>query len=242
MPWWATRCRMSGATTCTVCAMSIHGPVHPVTMQTSIKALVLRYGVVPSIMSCQQRAFVGFTCGAWSEGLSEGFAWPNFSSSANRNTNNAHYRLYQADAWTVLSRPLSGRSAGDLSGNGKLRCATFSRKCERLRRPETRRPGIDLVTNPARADLWDSPPRLGYYLAPGGGPAGWRRPNRRWSQSCPLFHRCLTCPVNIYQRNEFLYPNPVEFRSRLGTRAAGRQHASDRGRCKHLTGASTRRL
>lgn len=167
-------------------------------------------GVVPSIMSCQLRAVLGFTCGTWSEGVKEGYAWLNFSSAANSNQNNAHYRLYQADAWTVLSRPLSA-DPPEIYRQGTRALRHFFEELRAFAPASNQAPQIDLVTDPA-APTFGIPRRAlqiiwrreGTQQGGGGEPA--------LEPKLSPFHRCLTCPVAIFQRNEFLYPNPVEFR------------------------------
>ncbi len=167
--------------------------------------------VTPSIMSCPLRVFLTQTCGDWSTKVSDGYNWLNFSSPPSGNKNNSHYRLYKADAWTVLSRPLSA-DPPEIYKKSIAPLRFYFQELRAVAPAKGELPRIDLVLDPSKP---------GYEISRRALQFIWRRQGERQGGGGGLptlepdispLHRCLACPENLFVRNEFIYPSPVEFR------------------------------
>lgn len=146
--------------------------------------------------------------------------------SASCNKKNTHYRVYQADAWTTLARPASQdppeiyKLPSNFDPDPKVlkRAVVLPRYYFPELAALAPRKGVTFTIElPASAtDRERGIARQALHIF-------WKRQGQRAGAGGPLaleprliaFHRCLTCPERVFGRNEFVYPNPVEFNMQL---------------------------
>lgn len=156
--------------------------------------------VSPSIMTDQSQATGG------------NYAWLNFSTSAIQTKKNAHYRIYQADGWTVLARPRSQdpQELYRLPYRAGALPRTHFEELAAVAPAKNVSPTIELPVS--AVDLPDGIARRVLRII-------WRREGQvSGGGGLPMlepvvtpFQHCLACPERIFGRNEFVYPNPAEF-------------------------------
>jgi|GEM_PF-1301658 len=140
------------------------------------------------------------------------YAWLNFSTSAIQTKKNAHYRIYQADGWTVLARPRSQdpQELYRLPYRAGVLPRTYFEELAAVAPARNVSPTIelpasvvDLPNGMARRVLRVIWRREGQVTGGGGLPM--------LEPVVTPFQQCLACPERVFGRNEFVYPNPAEF-------------------------------
>ncbi|MEZ4710948.1 MAG: glycoside hydrolase family 44 protein [Caldilineaceae bacterium] len=155
--------------------------------------------VNPSVMTSQWNATGG------------DYTWLNFSIAKNETKRNRHWRVYQADNWTTLTR------SADSDPQAIYTSKTFYR---RNYFPElgifapqgTATPRIDLPASVS--DLATGPARSQLKIT-------WRDRNGKddivpqYKPNLDPYHVCLSCPARLNWENKFIYPEPAIFNVQL---------------------------